>query len=315
MPDARFYMRAARPEASRQVATTMKQKVPEVTFIDSHTHAISPDTQTYLINPIGGHQSKWSAERPVDGNGLLAAMDKAGIAKAVVVQASTIYGHDNSYVTKVVAAHRDRFAGVFSIDVLADDGLAQMKRWLDAGLSGIRLFTTGTTMPGQANWLDDPRSFPVWDYVEAHGVPVCLQMTADGIPMLKALLARFSKVRVLLDHLARPKLEDGPPYAQAQPLFDLAAYPGVYLKLTNRTIEAANAGTSTPAAFVARVLESFGASRIAWGSNFPAAEGTLPELLDKAQAALCDLSASDRQAIFSDTIATLYPVLGASSHG
>jgi L-fuconolactonase len=280
-----------------------------VTVIDSHTHAISPDTQNYPLNPIGGHQSKWSAERPVDGQGLLVAMDKARVEKAVVVQASTIYGHNNDYVARVVADHRDRFAGVFSVDVLAADGLDQMKRWLDAGLSGLRLFTTGTTMPGQATWLDDPKSFPVWDYAEANNVPVCLQMTADGIPMLQTLLGHFPKVRVLLDHLARPKLEDGPPYARAQALFDLARYPGVFLKLTNRTIAAAGEGASTPAAFVARVLETFGADRIAWGSNFPAAEGSLNDLLADARAALADLSAEDQSAIFSGTIAGLYPAL------
>jgi L-fuconolactonase len=285
-----------------------------VNVIDSHTHAISPDTQAYPLDPIGGHQSKWSAERPVDGAGLLAAMDKAGIEKAVVVQASTIYGHNNDYVAKVVADHRDRFAGVFSVDVLASDGLDQMKRWLDAGLSGLRLFTTGTTMPGQATWLDDPKSFPVWDYAEANGVPVCLQMTAEGIPMLKSLLARFPNVRVLLDHLARPKLDDGPPYAQAQALFDLAAFPGVYLKLTNRTIAAAGEGASTPAAFVARVLESFGADRVAWGSNFPAAEGSLVGLLAEARAALSGLSDGDQTAIFSGTIAGLYPALRETAH-
>lgn len=285
-----------------------------MTVIDSHTHAISPDTQSYPLDPIGGHQSKWSAERPVDGAGLLAAMDKAVIEKAVVVQASTIYGHNNDYVAKIVADHRDRFAGVFSVDVLADDGLDQMKRWLDAGLSGLRLFTTGTTMPGQATWLDDPKSFPVWDYAEANGVPVCLQMTADGIPMLKGLLERFPKVRVLLDHLARPRLDDGPPYAQAQALFDLAAYPGVFLKLTNRTIALAGEGKSTPAAFVARVLESFGADRIAWGSNFPAAEGSLTDLLAEARAALADLPQKDQAAIFSGTIAGLYPALRETAH-
>jgi predicted TIM-barrel fold metal-dependent hydrolase len=189
-----------------------------------------------------------------------------------------------------------------------------MKRWLDAGLSGLRLFTTGTTMPGQATWLDDPRSYPIWDYAEVNDVPVCLQMTADGIPMLRTLLARFPKVRVLLDHLARPKLEDGPPYAQAEALFDLATNPGVFLKLTNRTIAAAGEGASTPAAFITHVLERFGSDRIAWGSNFPAAEGSLKDLLAQARAALADLSEKDQAAIFSGTIAGLYPALRETAH-
>lgn len=284
-------------------------------IIDSHTHVIASDPERYPLAPIGGHRSTWSEVRPVGGDGLLAAMDVAGIDKAVVVQASTVYGHDNSYAADMVATHPDRFVGVFSVDVLAADGLDQMKRWLDAGMSGLRLFTTGTTMPGQATWLDDPRSFGVWDYAQAHDVPVCLQMTADGIPMLTTLLVRFPKIRVLLDHLARPKLADGPPYAAAQSLFDLAAHPGVYLKLTNRTIAAASAGASTPSAFVECVVSLFGADRIAWGSNFPAAEGSLASLLDEARTALRDVSDADRKAIFAGTVSNLYPALGEAVHG
>jgi L-fuconolactonase len=309
-------MRSPRP--GRVYAVDNESKLPEradFVIIDSHTHVIASDPARYPMAPLGGHRSTWSEERPVDAAGLLAAMDEARVDKAVVVQASTVFGHDNRYAADSVKAHSDRFVGVFSVDVLAEDGLDQTKRWMDAGMSGLRLFTTGTTMPGQASWLDDPRSFPVWAHCEANAIPVCLQMTADGIPMLRALLDRFPKVRVLLDHLARPKLAEGPPYTAAQALFDLAAYEGVYLKLTNRTIDLAGEGASTPRDFVGRVVDLFGAGRIAWGSNFPAAEGGLKALLGEAQAALVDLSPADRDQIFAGTVASLYPALRETAHG
>ncbi|HEY1608263.1 MAG TPA: amidohydrolase family protein [Paraburkholderia sp.] len=279
--------------------------------IDTHTHAISPDTTRYPLAPVGGHQSEWSAKRPVSFEQLLASMDKAGIDRAVVVQASTVYGNDNSYVVEAVRNHADRFTGVFSIDVLAGDAVTQLQRWLDAGLSGLRLFTTGSTMPGQAGWLDDERSFPVWEYAQRHHVSICLQMTAQGIPALLNMLARFPDIRVLLDHLARPDLAGGPPYAGAAPLFSLASQPGVYLKLTNRTIAEAARGASTPAAFFPRVLDAFGANRIAWGSNFPAAEGSLPQLLAEARESLSMLSHDAQEAIFGGTARTIYPALAA----
>ncbi len=275
-------------------------------IIDTHTHAISADTQRYPLAPVGGHQSDWSRKRPVTYDALLAAMDEAGITHAVVVQASTAYGNDNSYVAAAVKAHPDRFSGVFSIDVLAADAVAQMRRWLDAGLSGLRLFTTGSTMPGQAGWLDDERSFPVWDYAQAHKVSICLQMTADGIPALRGMLGRFPEVRVLLDHLARPDLAGGPPYDAAAPLFGLAEEPNVYLKLTSRTIGEAARGASTPQAFLPLLVGAFGARRIAWGSNFPAAEGALSALLAEAEACLSILPETDRTWIFSNTARRLY---------
>jgi hypothetical protein len=43
---------------------------------------------------------------------LIAEQERAGIGKAVIVQASTCYGHDNSYVADAVAAHPARFTRV-----------------------------------------------------------------------------------------------------------------------------------------------------------------------------------------------------------
>lgn len=276
-------------------------------LLDTHTHVISPDHAAYPLNPIGGKQSEWSHERPVDAEGLLRAMDAAGIEQAVVVQASTVYGHDNRYVTASVRAHRDRFVGVYSIDATAPDAVERIEYWQSQGLAGFRLFTTGSTMPGQADWLGHEDSYPAWAYAEAHGIPVCLQMTMEGLPKLRELMTRFPRANVLLDHCARPDLSGGKPYVAAQALFDMAAFHGVHLKLTNRTLEAAKQGASQPADFLAAIVATFGAHRIAWGSNFPAAAGTLAELASTAREALQDLPAATQEAIFGGTARRLYP--------
>ena len=90
-------------------------------IVDIHPHVISTDTVRYPNAPVGGHKSDWSHERPVSVEQMIAAMDEAGIDRAALVQASTCYGHDNSYVAVAVAAHPKRFTGVFSVDVLAPD--------------------------------------------------------------------------------------------------------------------------------------------------------------------------------------------------
>ena len=280
-----------------------------VPVIDIHPHVISADVSRYPRAPLGGHQSAWSQERPVGVEQLIAEQDRAGIRKAALVQASTCYGHDNSYVADAVAAHPNRFTGVFSCDVLAPDACDTMAHWMARGLTGLRLFTTGSTMPGQAGWLDDPRSLPAWRKAEESGLPVCLQMTADGIPQIENILRRFPGLRVVLDHLARPIQEDGPPYEGADSLWRLATFPGVYLKVTERNFLGATKGKATPATFFGRLGSEFGASRIAWGSNFPASERPLPELLALAQNTLGFLPETDRQWIFSRTAQTLYPAL------
>ena len=280
-----------------------------IPIVDTHPHVIAADTHRYPRAPLGGHQSDWSQKRPVDVEQLIAEQTRAGIAKAVVVQASTCYGHDNSYVADSVAAHPTRFTGVFSCDILALDACDMIAHWVRRGLTGMRLFTTGSTMPGQAAWLDDPRSFPGWRSAEELELPVCLQMTSAGIPQLENVLVRFPGLRVILDHLARPVQDDGPPYAAADGLWKLARFPGVYVKVTERNLVGATAGKATPETFFGQLIAEFGASRVVWGSNFPASERSLPELVALAQDTLGFLPETDREWIFSRTAATLYPAL------
>lgn len=280
--------------------------------IDIHTHAISPDTARFPLGPLGGKQSDWSRTRPVSAEQLLAAMDEAGVGKVALVHASTAYGHDASYVADCVRRYPDRFAGVFSIDMLADNAMQQFERWTAAGLSGLRLFTTGSTSPGQAGWLADPKTFPIWEKAEALSMAVCVQMRPEGAADLKRLLERFRKVPIVLDHLGRVSLSEGPPYRAAAWLFALAEYPNLFLKLTSRTVEESAAGQSRPDAFFPLLLKPFGANRIAWGSNFPAHEGPMSRLLHEAHEALACLSNEDRAAIFAGTAKRLYPKLAGA---
>lgn len=276
------------------------------TIIDSHTHVIATDNGRYPAGPIGGRQSQWSLDHPVDADGLIRALDEAGVERAVVVQASTVYGHDNSYLADSVRAHPDRMTGVYSIDAMAADAVDRIEHWQGLGLNGYRLFTTGTTMPGQADWLGHPDTYPAWEYAQAYDIPVCLQMTIDGIPALRRTLERFPRSRVVLDHCARPDLSDGAPYPAAAPLFELAEFPGVHLKLTHRAIRAADQGASTVEDFLSVLLGCYGAGRLMWGSNFPAAAGRLRDLVTEASAELSSLNERDAAQVFGGTVARFY---------
>jgi predicted TIM-barrel fold metal-dependent hydrolase len=278
-------------------------------LIDIHPHVVSTDSRRYPVAPIGGRQSDWSQERPVSYEQMIEAMDQAGIAKSVVVQASSVYAFDNSYVAAAVAAFPRRFTGVFSVDLLARDAVDTMKHWIAKGLTGLRLYTAGTSMPEQTTWFTDEKTFSAWNFAGEMGIPVCMQMRAKGFPHLKPMLSRFPKVRFIIDHLGRTEMADGPPYAAAAPLFELARYPNVYLKVTHRNFEEARNGRSTPQTFFGRLVKEFGAERIAWGSNFPAARQTLAELVALGRDSLAFLPQADRDWIFEKTALTLYPAL------
>ncbi len=236
-------------------------------------------------------------------------MDAAGVAKAAVVHSSTCYGYDNSYVIDSVAKHKDRLAAVGSIDLLEDGAAAQLDALVERGMTGLRIFLGGSTADFDASGLTDPRSFPTWERCAALGLSICIQVDPPGLPEVITMAKRFPTVKIILDHLGRPDVLDGPPYNNAASLFDIASLPNIYLKLTPRIMADVVKGKATPETFFPKVVAAFGAKRLAWGSNFPNSPGTMAEILATAKARLASLSSDDQARIFGGTALTLYPGL------
>ncbi len=279
------------------------------TVIDVHTHVIATDNTRYPLAPLSGKQSEWSLERPVSYERMLVAMDEAGIDRVSLVQASTCYGNDNSYVADAVAARPDRFAGVFSASLVEPDAVATIEHWRARGLRSLRVFIAGHTAADQGARLDDPRAYTAWAYAEERSIPINVQLRAEGLPQLVTLLGRFPKATVLLDHFARPVLSDGAPYASADSLWALARFENLSFKYTTHNVRESAQAPAMQESFARRMVAEFGARRIAWGSNFPASKGSLAGLLDEALLATASLSDEDRSWIFGGTALRLYPEL------
>lgn len=279
------------------------------TIIDIHPHVISTDEKKYPRNPLGGKQSVWSQERPTSYEQLIAAMDEAGVAKAALVHSSTCYGFDNSYCMDAVAAYPERFTGVGSVDLRAPDASEKIRYWAGRGMTGLRIFTAGSTMEGQGDWLADPASFPAWECIAELKLPVCIQARIAGIAQINVLIKRYPGVRMILDHMLSPRIEDGEPYLDIKPMLDLSQHNTIYLKLSSVIIRNARVGRATPQSFFSLVLKEFGAKRIAWGSNFPASPGSLKEILADNLQAVEWMSEYDKEWIFYRTAMQFYPAL------
>jgi predicted TIM-barrel fold metal-dependent hydrolase len=277
---------------------------------DIHPHIISPDDERFPRSPLGGEQSDWSRDRPVTIEDMVAAMDEAGVASSALVQAASCYGFDNSYVAHAVKRFPDRFTAVGTIDVLAPDAVEVLKGWTEQGITGLRLYTGGSKLKFDFSWLDDPKSFPVWDFAGETGIPICVQGRVPAFPIIVGLAKRFPGTRLILDHLARMDTTDGPPYANAEPLFNLAEHANIFLKVTPRSFDLANSGKASPDTFFPKLVSVFGADRIAFGSNYPASVGTLKEIVETAKHNLKALKPEDRDLILGGTSEILYPSLG-----
>mgnify|MGYP003343626410 CR=1 FL=1 len=70
---------------------------------------------------------------------------------------------------------------------------------------------------------------------------------------------------------------------------DLVDESGTSVDETGVDLDEAGTGVDAPESFIGKVVSEFGASRIAWGSNYPASSGVLPDMLAEAKAALAFL--------------------------
>lgn len=278
-------------------------------IIDIHPHIISDDEKRYPPAPLFGKRSDWSQERPSTVESLIAAMDAAGVAKAAVVHSSTTYGFDNAYVVDGCNQYPGRLVAVGSVDMLDDDVEQVVRGWAGKGLAGLRIFTGGSTKDFDPSELDNPKSFKAWEVLAELGLPMCIQTGPIGLPQVRMLAEKFPAVNIILDHLGRPDVLDGPPYANAASLFEMADLPNLYMKLTPRIFGDVKKDKASAETFFPRVVEAFGAQRLAWGSNFPTSPGTLAEILATAQTGLACLSEAEREWVFGKTAQTLYPAL------
>jgi predicted TIM-barrel fold metal-dependent hydrolase len=283
--------------------------------VDTHCHIISPDLTRFPRAPIGGKQSGWASSRPVTAPEMAERMDETGIRQSVLVQATTAYGYDNAYVLDSSRRWPERFITVGTVDPLQPDTAARLAGICgDGGLSGVRLFTSGSTVPTQGEWFAAPETYDFWKTAGDLGITVCLQMRlGPAAEQLVSVLERFPSVRVLLDHMGYPDIAVSPAQA-GNGVAELAQYPGLHLKLTHRNLEPLSDLGDDASQFLGPVLASFGAERIAWGSNCPAAEQSLPELLALANRVLAKVPEDARREIFAGTARRLYPALGKAEN-
>lgn len=281
----------------------------KTSIVDIHPHIISDDNDRYPASPLFGVQSGWSKERPVTIDELIAAMDEAGVDKAAIVQVSTYYGYDNNYLADSVARFPNRVTAVGNVDLVLPDAPQQIQKWLDRGISGLRLFLGGSTRAYDTTGLDDPRAYPAWEYCGDAGVPIVLNIDTSGFDQVAGLARRFPKTKIVIDHLGHTDLTDGFPFRNAACLFALGAYENVYFKLTPTVFKYATDGNATPETFFPWMVDVFGSHRLAWGSDYPATRGRLSEILDTAREGLQSLATRDQEWVLGRTAMSLYPRL------
>ena len=279
-------------------------------LIDTHVHVVAEDQTHYPFAPAAGFQAgslrPWHHETPVSTEQLLDTIAGAGVDRAIVVQPFSAYGYDNAYHADSAARHADRLVGVCAVDPLAADAPARLAYWVrERGMQGLRLTTNREGVQ-----LDDPRSAPLWEQVQALGIPVCVLTTPAHLPAVRTMAARFPGVPVALDHVGGVGAGAGRPAAVLESLLDLAALPNVYLKVSTVNLAPLAAAGEAGQELWRRIVGRYGAQRLLWGSNYPVSqEGSYADMVALGRQSLPFLSATERDWFLGETALALWPRL------
>src|SRR5690606_28667193 len=139
---------------------------------------------------------------------LVEEMDRAGVDRACLVQRATLYGYDNSYVLRSVAAHPERFRSVAVLDAqdtAAPETLARLVR--EHGLAGLRIVAPKLD-EHDTDWLASEQALALWAAAAEHGLPVAVILyrlnSAAGLEAMRAIARRFTTLPIVLDHCGVP---------------------------------------------------------------------------------------------------------------
>jgi L-fuconolactonase len=277
-------------------------------IVDTHTHVIAADHDRYPLAPMTGmpRRQTWFLEHPVTAEELLAELDEAEVAAAVLVH-TTAYGHDNSYAADARAVAPDRFANVCIVDLTSADRAERLEHWAGRGMAGTRLFNIPRADPP---WLDAPETIEVLDAVRRLGMRVVVTVLEQDVPAVGALLQNAPDIPMALDHCGFTDISEGPPFANAAPLMALAEHDNVRLKVTTTFLEPALARGVDPADVLGALVDRFGVERLMWGSDYPQHHSEpYPELVDLARRACRRLSRADQDRFLGGTAIEQFPEL------
>jgi L-fuconolactonase len=271
-----------------------------MTIVDAHLHVW--DLQTASYPWLGPHLA--AIDRTVEFDEVAGSLAERGVGQVVLVQASDDAA-DTAHMLAVADAHPAIAGVVVWVPLDEPEAAARQLSALraDARVVGVRTLQHDRADP---DWILRPEVDAGLGMLEAAGVPYDYVTAGPAaIAHLPLLAERHPELSLVLDHLGKPPLGD-----------DAAAFAGwealVRHAAENPRLTAKVSGLYGPPdrvrAAVDVALDTFGPSRLMYGSDWPVCElaGGLAAGWGTLDAVLAGLDAADRDALLAGTARRIY---------
>jgi len=222
---------------------------------DSHFHVFGP----HAVFPFAANRPFTPHDAPKEA--LLRLHEVLGFERGVFVQ-STCHGSDHAVMLDLLAATGGRYRGVALLTPATTP--EEVKRLDAAGVCGVRLHFVSHLGPYPAR--DDVRAVmrlvePYGWHIEVHVYGKDLLANLDFIAAIKA--------RVVIDHIGRVDVREGPDGPAFVALRRLVDAGNVWVKLSGTDRVSQQEPPFRDAVALARILAEQAPERILWGTDWP----------------------------------------------
>jgi len=150
-------------------------------------------------------------------------------------------------------------------------------------------------------WIDDPALAPAVASMLQHGLRFDALVLPRHLPALLEFVRRFPQLPVVIDHLAKPAMQDEPAAQWLNDMDRLAALPNLHCKLSGMVTEAGPGWTTGQLRpYAHHILDVFGPERVMWGSDWPVIRlaADYGAWVKASDVLLAHLTPAQRQAVF-----------------
>lgn len=224
----------------------------------------SCDSHCHVLGPIA--KFPYALERHLDPpEAPLEALEELwrsfGFERAVIVQ-SIVHGSDHSAVIDALERGGGRYRGVALLNPETPD--SEIARLHSKGFRGARV----QFMPERGPVLPPDEIAALLGRVRDYDWHIALHLSGRAVADYEDLFASLP-VRIVIDHMARLNLGEGPDGASVGALKRLLDRGDVWVKLSGADRIAADMPSLDDAIDLARTLAEHAPDRVLWGSDSP----------------------------------------------
>jgi L-fuconolactonase len=257
------------------------------------------DAQVHIFGPGMEEQAAKVGQRPLQAPEVLAEMDAAGVARAVVVAGGW---RGNDHALEAAHDHPDRFAVMGGISLNKPESHELIKTWLDRpGMLGIRL----SFPPWRESWLKDRTADWIWPAAGALGIPIMV-WPPEQVEELARVAQTWPETKLIVDHLGLyVDVVDDQVGEKLPPLLDLARFGNVAVKVSALPCHSTHEYPYRNLhPYIRQVVDAFGPRRSFWGTDLTRLPGTYRQAVTMFTEELGFLSDDDLDWVMGRGIST-----------